>query len=91
MARLLLTNLEFCKKKCTFTKHYPPPITRKSSAANNDLLPIFSENITPLEDADLDKLPCEGKVTTAECLKVLEDFLKKIKKHLEQTVKKRKN
>ena len=44
----------------------------ESSVANNDLPLIFSENITPLENAD--KLSCEGKVTQAECLKALKHF-----------------
>ena len=43
----------------------------KSSVANNNL-PLFSENITPFENAD--KLSYEGKVTQAECLQARKDF-----------------
>ena len=38
----------------------------------NDDVSAFSENITPLKDAD--KQMCEGKVSAEECLKALNDF-----------------
>ena len=62
--------LKSCKNKCTFTKHSASN-HHKSSVAKNDLPLIFSENITPLENAD--ELSYEGKVTRTDCLEALKD------------------
>ena len=72
-SEILQEQMHFYKVLCTSNNH-------ESSIANNDL-PLFTENITPLENAD--KLSCEGKVTQAECLKALKDL--KMKNHRGQT------
>ena len=63
-SEILQEQMHFYKALYTSNNH-------ESSVSNNDL-PLFTENITPLENAD--KLSCEGKVTQAECLKALKDF-----------------
>ena len=64
-SEILQEQMHFYKALYTSNNH-------KFSVTNNDLPQIFSENITPLETEN--KLSCEGKVTQAECLKVLKDF-----------------